>query len=415
MCKVSLLRVIKHLHNFFVPHEGNDHLPHSVRHHNLLTYAGLLIAAKVFLLVVLVLTFPSVAQFSTITQNRVTQLVNEARTEAGLGTVTVNPVLQVAAQYKLDNMFANNYFAHNAPDGTEPWEWFKQAGYLYTYAGENLAMNFVEAEEVHAAWMASPTHRANILSPNFNEIGVAVGVGNIDGEEVTLVVQMFGKTYIPPTVVQKDIPSNDIEPEVKGEEIAITEEPTFESTPITETEPIPAPTQPTETFVEDIPLAHITPPETFVGENTVEDGFSLPPTENTSELALLQDPRIREDDIVAEPEPTPVEVVSDSPASTTAAEMPIGVVPEQAPVQEVTLTPSRQSRFAHELILFLRKFSIVLIAFVAIALLIKIFVKIRIQHKKTIIFAIAVILLGILLLLIKFHFLESVSGPVIIY
>lgn len=378
LCLRMHKKVVKHVHNFFVPHEGNDHLPHSVRHHSLLTYAGLLVAAKVFLLVAMVVSFPSVAEFSTITQNRITQLVNEARTDVGLGTVTVNPVLQLAAQYKLDNMFANNYFAHNAPDGTEPWEWFKQAGYLYTYAGENLAMNFVEAEEVHTAWMASPTHRANILSDNYNEIGVAVGVGNIEGEEVTLVVQMFGKTFVPPTVVQKDIPP--VPPkEVKGD---------TEEVPSTDSA---GSGQVKEPFEEVVPLAQITPP-----------------------LAVLTDP---DPATVAAPK----EEVPEPTFKPIAEEVPlvpdseVGTIPETAQVQEVSLSAPTQSNTMYEVIRFLRKFSVVIIAFVAFALAIKVFIKVRIQHKKTIALAIAIIILGLLLLAWNFHFLEPISGPVIIY
>jgi hypothetical protein len=68
--------------------------------------------------------------------------------------------------------------------------------YNYTYAGENLAMNFSEAEDALSAWLASPTHRDNILSQNYEDIGVAVVVGEINGTETTLVVQLFGQRFV---------------------------------------------------------------------------------------------------------------------------------------------------------------------------------------------------------------------------
>jgi hypothetical protein len=59
-------------------------------------------------------------------------------------------------------------------------------------AGENLAIGFVDSEEVAKAWEASSTHRQNLLEPSYREIGVAVVKGSFQGKETTLVVQFFG-------------------------------------------------------------------------------------------------------------------------------------------------------------------------------------------------------------------------------
>ena len=48
----------------------------------------------------------------------------------------------IAAQAKADDMATKGYFAHTSPDGKNSWYWFKQAGYTFTYAGENLALDF---------------------------------------------------------------------------------------------------------------------------------------------------------------------------------------------------------------------------------------------------------------------------------
>ena len=89
-------------------------------------------------------------------------------------------------------MFTDQYWAHTAPDGTEPWTFMHQMGYQYVVAGENLARDFGQTDEMVSAWLASPTHRANIMNPKYQEIGIAVIDGVLEGYETTLVVQMFG-------------------------------------------------------------------------------------------------------------------------------------------------------------------------------------------------------------------------------
>jgi uncharacterized protein YkwD len=49
----------------------------------------------------------------------------------------------------------------------------KKVGYTYQVAGENLAIDFSDTEDVVAAWMASPDHCANIMAPAFRDFGVA--------------------------------------------------------------------------------------------------------------------------------------------------------------------------------------------------------------------------------------------------
>src|SRR6185369_13608321 len=69
-------------------------------------------------------------------------LTNGDRTANNIGGLTVSPVLTQAAQAKADDMVANEYFAHISPGGKDSWYWFKQAGYSFYYAGENLAVDF---------------------------------------------------------------------------------------------------------------------------------------------------------------------------------------------------------------------------------------------------------------------------------
>jgi len=93
-------------------------------------------------------------------------------------------------------MFAQNYWAHVAPDGTQPWQFISESGYAYQSAGENLARDFSDEKKLMAGWLNSPTHKANILNGNFSETGVAILDGEIDGEPVLLVVNLFAQPRI---------------------------------------------------------------------------------------------------------------------------------------------------------------------------------------------------------------------------
>ncbi len=130
--------------------------------------------------------------FSAIYASVLVNLTNRDRIANNLSHLAVNPVLEVAAQMKADDMASKGYFSHNTPDGKTPWYWFEQAGYQYKYAGENLAVNFKDSEEVHTAWTKSRGHFLNIINPKFTEIGIATSTGVYKGREAIFVVQMFG-------------------------------------------------------------------------------------------------------------------------------------------------------------------------------------------------------------------------------
>jgi hypothetical protein len=119
-------------------------------------------------------------------------LANEDRAELALPELTTDPLLTAAAQAKADDMAEKGYFSHTTPEGYDSWHWFKEVGYDYQYAGENLAMNFSDSAEVQRAWMASPTHRDNIVNPRYTEIGIAVAMGTYQGRPTVFAVQMFG-------------------------------------------------------------------------------------------------------------------------------------------------------------------------------------------------------------------------------
>lgn len=130
-----------------------------------------------------------------INSDNIVTLTNASRKAARVFPLKQSRLLKLAAQKKARDMMRNQYFAHVAPSGKEPWDFIEDQGYDYYYAGENLAIHFRSAEAVTKGWMLSPTHQENLLSPDFTEIGVGVLRGKFQGQRTTLVVQMFGTPY----------------------------------------------------------------------------------------------------------------------------------------------------------------------------------------------------------------------------
>ncbi len=172
--------------------------PHNNHRANLLKPFGLALILSIYLgnqLLLKTIGFlrPDVLGYSSeITTTKVLNSTNQAREKLNLPKLTLNDKLSHSAQAKAQDMFAKGYWAHNAPDGTTPWSFFQDAGYEYKFAGENLAKDFYNTDSLMSAWMKSPTHRANIVSNNYSEIGIGVVNGQLNGYETTLVVQHFG-------------------------------------------------------------------------------------------------------------------------------------------------------------------------------------------------------------------------------
>jgi len=139
------------------------------------------------------LTHQSPTPIGTLTVSGVLARTNAERKAQSQGDLALNAKLTTAATAKLQDMFAKQYFAHVSPQGKEPSDWVDEAGYTYKLTGENLALgDFSSDADLVAAWMNSPGHRANILKPEYTEIGVAVGKGMFEGREMWLAVQVFG-------------------------------------------------------------------------------------------------------------------------------------------------------------------------------------------------------------------------------
>lgn len=181
------------LKKYFIPHEDNDHRPHMLRSEAVLFVAIILAGIEAIFLMQAFLILPRSNFFALIVPNVLVDEANANRESYNFSPLKTNPFLEAAAVDKANDMAGKGYFAHTSPTGLTPWYWIQKVGYRFSYAGENLAVNFIDSSDVTQAWMNSPSHRENILNGNFTEIGIATAQGTYEGHEATFVVQFFGK------------------------------------------------------------------------------------------------------------------------------------------------------------------------------------------------------------------------------
>lgn len=105
--------------------------------------------------------------------------------------------LDAAADAKAQDMALRNYWSHNTPDGKDPWLFVTAESYAYQKLGENLATGFADEKAAVDGWMASPSHKDNLLDSAFSEVGFGVAqVTNYSaagGGPMTVVVAFYGK------------------------------------------------------------------------------------------------------------------------------------------------------------------------------------------------------------------------------
>ena len=233
--------------HLFVPRESNNHKA------KILHPSSLIVIASLFVVFQGLINFlpnlkPSILGYAAqISPEEVVRLTNQKRTEAGLAPLTYNQTLAGAAYTKGRDMIDRDYWAHVAPDGTQPWKFFSDFGYRYRYAGENLARDFSSASSVVDAWMNSPTHRENILNPKYKEIGIGVTEGDLAGVDTTVIVQFFGAPLgnspsIPIAQAQEQGKSVALKPSIAPKKLAtpsLSPEPTIAPVIIRTPTPLP--------------------------------------------------------------------------------------------------------------------------------------------------------------------------------
>lgn len=198
------------LYHLFVPHHKNNHRSKILHIYSLLIIFLFLLSSSLSL-IVLKSARPDVLGVSySLSENELLILTNKERQEKNLPSLVIDPKLTDAAQKKALHMFKNDYWAHFAPDGTSPWDFIKGENYNYLYAGENLAKGFSNTQDVVQAWMKSPTHRDNMLSDKFNEVGFAIVKGRLKGEDTILIVEMFGSQNLQSYNAKSQVDNNPI-------------------------------------------------------------------------------------------------------------------------------------------------------------------------------------------------------------
>ena len=182
--------------NHFVPSHHNAYRPHILRRRSLVFLLALALVAEGLLVANLIARQSGHDFLAAVIQSEIILLTNAERAQNNVSQLKENALLDRSAQAKADDMARLGYFAHVGPDGKEPWAWIDAAGYNYQYAGENLAVRFVDSKDVVSGWMASPTHRANIIKPVYTDVGVGIAQGLYKGQPATFVVQYFAAPSI---------------------------------------------------------------------------------------------------------------------------------------------------------------------------------------------------------------------------
>jgi len=175
----------------FIPHHGNNYRPHIIRNYGIVILLTAIVGMQ--LGYGYLTTGDVLGRQTDITINSLLNQTNAERAKSLEPALKLNDKLNQAAYLKVQDMFADQYWAHNSPDGTAPWKWFGDVSYNYNSAGENLAKNFTTTSAAMAAWMASDGHRANILNADYREVGFAMMDGELNGQPTSLVVALYGE------------------------------------------------------------------------------------------------------------------------------------------------------------------------------------------------------------------------------
>lgn len=193
--------------DLFFSYAGNDYSPGLLKTKRLVMYGVGAIAVKVLVLLFVI----SVPLSAWVTPDvykkqadKIIVLTNEIRAELNLNLLIESDTLSRAAYAKAEDMLVEQYFAHVSPRRKGLGYWLRKNSYIYTTAGENLAMGFSDAADVVNAWIQSKTHYANIIDPSYQEIGVGMISGEYGGRDTTLVAQFFGANTALEQVIQDE-------------------------------------------------------------------------------------------------------------------------------------------------------------------------------------------------------------------
>ncbi|MFY0518431.1 S-layer homology domain-containing protein [Lysinibacillus sp. UGB7] len=119
-------------------------------------------------------TYIPTVNFSSTMSNEVIRLINIERQKQKLQPLSYDAALTQVAVIKAQDMVNRHYFEHESPYYGAPWDLATLFDYPYTSLGENIGRNIPTPQAAVKAWMASPTHRENILREHYTNTGVAI-------------------------------------------------------------------------------------------------------------------------------------------------------------------------------------------------------------------------------------------------
>jgi hypothetical protein len=240
--------------NFFIASEENDFRPPVLSYKAFLIYGIILLLLRLFLG-----ALPT--QGSAIESATLMALINQERTNRNLSSLFTNQALLTAASEKSQDMLARGYFAHIDPDGNYVWPKIIAAGYTpYKILGENLAIDFSTAEGMIQAWLNSPTHRANLLHPDFVDQGLNAVYGNYQNRYTDVTTSLFGALASAPPAPATPKPQSPPQPAPAPKPSPPpTPTPTPQPTPVPTPQPTPIPTPPAPEPTPQNPSTSTTP------------------------------------------------------------------------------------------------------------------------------------------------------------
>ncbi|AKM82865.1 hypothetical protein A2422_02750 [Candidatus Woesebacteria bacterium RIFOXYC1_FULL_31_51] len=157
-------------------------------------FKSIIISSAIFIFAFVFLAIPNLVKASGLSVENVYNEVNQTRIQNGQLALKKNNLLTLAAQRKAQDLISYGYWAHNNPTtGATPWKFILATGYRGRLAGENLGRDYGDTGSLIGAWLASPTHKQNLLSNRYKETGIALATGVVNGQTRTVIVQMFGE------------------------------------------------------------------------------------------------------------------------------------------------------------------------------------------------------------------------------
>ncbi|MFH1822416.1 MAG: CAP domain-containing protein, partial [Patescibacteria group bacterium] len=347
--------------NYFIPCNANNNKPKILQPKALLTIVILLAVLKVAVTGYLFFLYPNEAKMQEKITVNILELINHDRLENNLLPLTLNTDLSAAALAKADDMIINDYFAHYSPNGNKPWGWINRDNYPYLYVGENLAMNFSGPESAHTALMASPSHKKNILNGKYNDIGLAITTGEINGQNTNVLVEMFGSQNVFATLAKT---AEEPKKEIIDSHLPISQEVNVLATE-NETETVE------EKRAEEI--------VSLINKNLVSE--TTQPVPEVKAMNIEKNANISPNiELEKNPNPLPFYL-----AMINKKEM--GLTTRLITISQYTY--------------------LAVLAFIMLALLVNILIRATVQHKSVIIQSLLVIIFISSLIYFKFHFLES--------